>query len=145
MAPQEPKTPSSDPPPSTPIPRHPSSALHRAFPSIMHQRSVIANPSTARYFYIMYFEPNGLMHQTGSYCQRGRRRHLSALQGLPPQCFFLFFLRQERRDFLNVAHALALVKDLRFSSLSLIKLIQFATGRQEQGHASALSRVYSEP
>lgn len=45
---------------------------------------------------------------------------------------------------LNVAHALALVKDLHFSSLSLIKLIQFATARQEQGHASVLSRMYAE-
>lgn len=65
-------------------------------------------------------------------------------KGSLPSDFF-FFLRQERRDFLNVAHALALVKDLHFSSLSLIKLIQFATERQEQGHASTLSRVYSEP
>lgn len=37
------------------------------------------------------------------------------------------------------------MKELDFSSLSLIKIIQFATARQEQGHASALSGVYSEP
>lgn len=66
-----------------------------------------------------------------------------------PKAFSLasFFskMAEESLFFLIVAHACTHVKDLHFCSVLLIKLIQFATARQEQRHASALSRVYSQP
>lgn len=52
---------------------------------------------------------------------------------------FAFLHFYEEEDVYNVAHALALAKDLHFSSLSVVKLIQLAMARQEQKHASVLS------